>query len=292
MTIFDSLLFLYLHYFGVRVLELFFAFLLTVMAITFWTNMVASKPDITEILYGTFVPSIPEHGLSAATATVGAVIMPHVLFLHSALVLSRKVDTRCNRDVKEACIYNNIESAISLTMSFLISMSVIVTFAVYIIEHPEGDKGMDLYMASEALHDLLGTKCKYVWAVGLLAAGQSSTMTGTYAGQFVMEGFLDIKLPIWQRVVVTRSVAIVPAIIVTFMNDDNLIKFDYLLNVTMSVLLPFALTPLCKFVSSPELMGEFAVSSTTLFFLATFGFGLFLMNFMLLFEDTDSWSNK
>lgn len=115
-------------------------------------------------------------------------------------------------------------------------------------------------------------------------------MTGTYAGQFVMEGFLDIKLPVWLRVLITRSVAIVPAIIVTFLNDENLLKLDYLLNILQAVLLPFALIPLLKFVGSPEIMGEHALSRKAHLCLILFGFALFLMNFLLLFEDTDSWS--
>ena len=131
----------------------------------------------------------------------------------------------------EAKVYNNIESAISLFISFLIAMSVIVTFAVYIIKHPDGDKGMDLDGAANALVDLLGESAKYVWAIGLLAAGQSSTMTGTYAGQFVMEGFLDFQLPIWARVLLTRSVAIVPAIMVTFFEPAQLTNLDNILNV-------------------------------------------------------------
>lgn len=143
-TICDSLLFLFLHYFGVRILELFFAILIQIMAITFWTNMIKSKPDVGEVLQGTFIPTIPEGGLNAAIAMFGAVIMPHNLYLHSALVLTRKVDTRHKSKVREACIYNNIESAISLTMSFLISMAVIVTFAVYITRHPDGNQSMDL----------------------------------------------------------------------------------------------------------------------------------------------------
>lgn len=122
---------------------------------------------------------------------------------------------------------------------------------------------MDLKQASEALKALLGEGAKYVWAVGLLAAGQSSTMTGTFAGQFVMEGFIDIRLPIWCRVALTRSVAIVPAICVTFMDKENLLKLDFTINIMQVVLLPFALIPLLKFVASPEIMGDFAISRPT-----------------------------
>ena len=116
---------------------------------------------------------------------VGAVIMPHNLYLHSALVLTRKVNTRNRSQVNEANIYNNIESAISLFISFIINLAVIATFAEYVIANGHaGDPSYDLDLGSAAvaLEGAFGTFSKYIWAIGLLAAGQSSTMTGTYAG--------------------------------------------------------------------------------------------------------------
>ena len=117
---------------------MFFAVLLQIMAVTFWINMVKSKPDIGELFYGTLVPTLPDKSLNAGISMFGAVVMPHNLYLYSALVLTRKVDTNRKNKVQEACTYNNIVSTISLTTSFLIAMAVIVTFAEYIIEHPEG----------------------------------------------------------------------------------------------------------------------------------------------------------
>lgn len=143
-TIGDSLLFLFIHYFGVRKLEAFFAFLIFIMAVTFWINMVAAGPDVPALLFGTLVPTIPQGSLEAAIAIFGAVIMPHNLYLHSALVLSRKVDLRNRNHVKEATIYNSIESAISLTLSFFITLAVLATFAVYIEKNPSADKDLDL----------------------------------------------------------------------------------------------------------------------------------------------------
>lgn len=145
LTVLDSFLFLFIHYFGIRALETFFAVLIAVMAVTFWVNMIRSDPDYKQLVFGTLVPTIPStRALNATIAMFGAVIMPHNLYLHSALVLSRKVDTKRKSKVHEACMYNNIESAISLLISFLITMAVVVTFAVYIIKHPDGNKEMDL----------------------------------------------------------------------------------------------------------------------------------------------------
>jgi NRAMP (natural resistance-associated macrophage protein)-like metal ion transporter len=130
---------------------------------------------------------------------VGAVIMPHNLYLHSALVLTRKVNYRNRNEVNEGNYYNAIESAVSLGISFFINTCVIGTFAVYVINYGDLIDGIPLNLesASTALERNFGTSAKYIWAIGLLAAGQSSTMTGTYAGQFVMEGFLDFTLPVW-----------------------------------------------------------------------------------------------
>jgi len=138
------------------------------------------------------VPIIPKGALTAALGLIGAVIMPHNLYLHSSLVLTRKIDTRNKNQVKEANIYNTLESGFSLFISFVISAAVISTFAAW-KDSPNYDPELeiDLSSASVVLADTFGDAAKYIWAIGLLAAGQSSTMTGTYAGQFVMEGFLD-----------------------------------------------------------------------------------------------------
>lgn len=146
---------------------------------------------------GILVPSVPDGSKGAALGLVGSVIMPHNLYLHSALVLTRKVSENNRRQKKEAIIYNNIESGFSLFVSFVINVFIISTFAVYTLSNPEGKKNLDLKSAAVVLTDNFGVSSKYIWAMGLLAAGQSSTMTGTYSGQFVMEGFLNIKLPVW-----------------------------------------------------------------------------------------------
>jgi len=288
-TIFDSFLFLFIHYYGVRKLEAFFAFLIIVMTICFTLNMFVAGPDYGEIAFGTVVPTIPKGALNAALGLVGAVIMPHNLYLHSSLVLTRKIDHKNRNAVHEANIYNAIESAISLFISFVISTAVISTFAVY-VQNPDHDTDITLSKAAVVLEDTFGTSAKYIWAVGLLAAGQSSTMTGTYAGQFVMEGFLDFTLPVWQRVLITRSIAIIPALGVIFINQNNQDAFDQLdnwLNILQSVQLPFALIPTIKFAASQKILGEFAMSKCQVYFASTFGFLLFIMNFVIVFSQSE-----
>jgi natural resistance-associated macrophage protein 2 len=132
-TILDSFLFLFIHYYGVRKLEAFFLGLIAIMTITFCANMIISKPDYGSIAYGLVVPTVPSGSLNAMLGLIGAVIMPHNLYLHSALVLSRKVNYRNRNEVAEGNYYNAVESGISLGVSFFINTFVIATFAVFII---------------------------------------------------------------------------------------------------------------------------------------------------------------
>lgn len=148
----------------------------------FFTNMFYSDPSYKLMGEGTLIPSVPKKAWPSTLGLIGAVIMPHNLYLHSALVLSRKVDHKNRSAVNEANIYNTLESAGSLFISFLISTAVISTFAVYSIANPEESDDVNLFRAGDILATTLGNNARYIWAIGLLAAGQASTMTGTYAG--------------------------------------------------------------------------------------------------------------
>jgi len=275
-TVVDSLLFLFIHYFGVRKLEAFFGLLIAVMAGCFFLNFLLVKPAMGEVAFGTLVPTVPAGCLTPAIGLLGAVIMPHNLHLHSSLVLSRKTT-----NPREANFYNAIESAISLAISFAISFAVVGTFAHYHVGTGEAPEELNLRNADDALAQSFGSGARIVWAVGLLAAGQSSTMTGTYAGQFVMEGFLDIQLPVWKRVLTTRCVAVLPALAVAFVADYD--SVDTYLNVLQAIQLPFALVPLLKFTDSPLVMGEeFANSRKVSRFAWAAASVLFLVNFVQL----------
>ena len=160
-TICDSLLFLFIHYYGIRKLEFFFAFLISVMAACFFINMFAAGPSYSEMLFGMIVPTVPEGAWPACLGLIGAVIMPHNLYLHSSLVLTRKINHKNKNKVNEAIIYNSIESAISLIVSFVINTAVIATFAVFRNQNPDS-KDLDLQSASYALADTFGNSAKYI----------------------------------------------------------------------------------------------------------------------------------
>jgi len=183
--------------------------------------------------------------------------MPHNIYLHSALVQSRNVDRSSKRAIDEAIFYFSLESCISLTVSFFINMFVIAVFAkgFFINNTPNNDIG--LFEAGDNLRERFGRGAQIVWGIGLLASGQSSTMTGTFAGQFVMQGFLNLNISPWIRTFVTRSVAIVPTIIVALMFTSDLDSLDQFLNILQSIQLPFALFPLLTFCSSKSILGDY-----------------------------------
>ncbi|GAM26349.1 hypothetical protein SAMD00019534_095240 [Acytostelium subglobosum LB1] len=249
----DTFTFLMLENYGIRKLEAFFCSLISIMAITFIVEYIISKPDQLQVFEGVVFPLCSKKNVTMAVGILGAVIMPHNIYLHSALVLSRDIDRKDSRQVKIANKYFAIESGIALFISFIINLLVVSVFAVGF----QGVTDIGLATAATYLAEKYGQAAKYIWAVGLLAAGQCSTMTGTYAGQFVMEGFLNLRIKPWKRLMITRCTAIVPAIAVAILSQSHLDSLDEWLNVLQSVQLPFAILPVLFFTSREEVMGQF-----------------------------------
>ncbi|XP_035566807.1 natural resistance-associated macrophage protein 1 isoform X2 [Canis lupus baileyi] len=284
-TIVDTFFFLFLDNYGLRKLEAFFGILITIMALTFGYEYVVARPAQVALLQGLLLPSCPGCGrpeLLQAVGIVGAIIMPHNIYLHSALVKSREIDRSRRPDIREANMYFLIEASIALSVSFFINLFVVAVFgqAFYqqtneaafnvcansslhdyakIFPRNNLTVEVDIYQGGVMLGCVFGPAALYIWAVGLLAAGQSSTMTGTYAGQFVMEGFLRLRWSRFARVLLTRSCAILPTVLVAVFRDlKDLSGLNDLLNVLQSLLLPFAVLPILTFTSMPALMQEFA----------------------------------
>ncbi|XP_034511058.1 natural resistance-associated macrophage protein 1 isoform X2 [Ailuropoda melanoleuca] len=286
-TIVDTFFFLFLDNYGLRKLEAFFGFLITIMALTFGYEYVVARPAQLAVLRGLLLPSCPGCGhpeLLQAVGIVGAIIMPHNIYLHSALVKSREIDRSRRTDIREANMYFLIEATIALSVSFFINLFVVAVFGQAFYQQsneaafnvcansslhdyakifPKNNLTVevDIYQGGVILGCVFGPAALYIWAVGLLAAGQSSTMTGTYAGQFVMEGFLKLRWSRFARVLLTRSCAILPTVLVAVFRDlKDLSGLNDLLNVLQSLLLPFAVLPILTFTSMPALMQEFANS--------------------------------
>ncbi|XP_056590568.1 natural resistance-associated macrophage protein 2 [Triplophysa dalaica] len=283
-TIVDTFVFLFLDKYGLRKLEAFFGFLITVMALSFGYEYVRVGPDQGEVLKGMFVPYCSGCGpvqLQQAVGIVGAVIMPHNIYLHSALVKSREINRANKKEVKEANKYFFIEASIALFISFLINVFVVAVFAEAFygktnmqVSQTCNETGsphtdlfplnnetlqVDIYKGGIVLGCFFGPVALYIWAIGILAAGQSSTMTGTYSGQFVMEGFLNLRWSRFARVLLTRSIAILPTLLVAIFEDiQHLTGMNDFLNVLQSMQLPFALIPILTFTSLKSLMNDFS----------------------------------
>ncbi|XP_049281586.1 protein Malvolio [Anopheles funestus] len=289
-TVLDTMSFLFLDKYKLRRLELFFGFLITTMAVSFGYQYIISDTPQMEVIKGMFIPWSSDYRpgtLLQAVGIIGAVIMPHNLYLHSALVKSRAINRNEVKEVKKANRYYFIEASIALAVSFVINVFVVSVFAhdLYgktnqdVIDRCSNssfsDDILQAFTANNATADIniykgglvlgcfYGGLSMYVWAIGILAAGQSSTMTGTYAGQFAMEGFLNLQWARWKRVLFTRTVAIMPAFYVAFYSKlDDLTKMNDILNAVMALQLPFAAIPTVAFSSSVALMKKEFVNST------------------------------
>lgn len=278
----STLMLLFLQQYGVRKLEFLIAFLVFLIATCFLVELGYSKPNSSEVVRGLFVPEIKGDGATGlAISLLGAMVMPHNLFLHSALVLSRKVP-RSVHGIKEACRFYMIESAFALTVAFLINISIIsVSGAVCSADNLNPEDRMncsdlDLNKASFLLKNVLGNWSSKVFAIALLASGQSSTITGTYAGQYVMQGFLDLRMTPWLRNLLTRSLAIVPSLIVSLIGGSSAAgKLIIVASMILSFELPFALVPLLKFTSSKTKMGPH--TNSRFISVLTWAIGSFIM---------------
>jgi len=315
-TAFSTFGFLAIQKFGVRVLEAVFAFFIAVMGVCFIANWGASGTDSSAFMKGWVVPEVDSYAVVQAVGIIGAVIMPHNLYLHSGLVLSRKIDVDSPYKVREGSYYNSIESSMALFVSFWINVAIVCTFAEQLYDptcatssksfapfgcvdtktlyattahgsNPRknmygkcsgwrGEFGgtdrvnadghtnyqcasVGLDVAGQSLRTSVGTGFHYVWAVGLLCAGQAATTTATYAGQILMAGFFKIDLPMWVVMMVTRFCALGPAVVIALVASGNAgfqAQMNEWLNVLQSVQLPFALVPVLHFTSMPSVMGK------------------------------------
>ncbi|GLJ07662.1 hypothetical protein SUGI_0072050 [Cryptomeria japonica] len=253
----STLLLLGLQKYGIRKLELVITFLVFTMAGCFFAELGHVKPKSTEVLKGMFVPQLKGNGATGlAISLFGALVMPHNLFLHSALVLSRKIPASVS-GTDTACRYFFIESAFALCVAFLINVAVVsVTGAV----------------------------------LALLTSGQSSTITGTYAAQYVMQGFLDLKMKPFYRNLITRGIAIIPSLVVAIISGNSGTgRLIIICSMILSFELPFALIPLLKFTSSKIKMGPHKNSIAVTILAWLIGLILIVINIFFLSTGFVDW---
>ncbi len=257
-TAFDVMLLLLLQSFGIRKMEAFILVLVATIGGCFALEMFISKPPVGEIITGFIPRGLSGQALYIAIGIIGATVMPHNLYLHSALVQSRAVQ-RTDYGLRQATRFNLIDSVVALNAAFFVNAAILVLAAAAF--HTTGHSDVAaLETAHSLLAPLLGsTVAPIAFAIALLAAGQSSTITGTLAGQIVMEGFVQIRLRPWLRRLLTRSLAIIPAVCVIVWKGDGAVDPLLVLSqVILSLQLSFAIVPLIHFTSDRRKMGDFA----------------------------------
>lgn len=257
-TVLDTFLLLYLQKLGIRKMEAFIITLVAIIAISFLIQIILAKPVPSEVIKG-FIPSLPnDEALYIAIGIIGATVMPHNLYLHSALVQTRKID-KTDKGIKQALKFNFIDTTIALNIAFLVNAAILILAAAVFFKTGNSHVA-EIKEAHRLLPGFLGNTAPILFALALIAAGQSSTVTGTLAGQIVMEGYLSLRLnPILRRLL-TRMVAIIPAIIVIGIYGEN--RVDALLvmsQVVLSLQLGYAIIPLIQFVSDKKTMGTFTI---------------------------------
>jgi manganese transport protein len=253
----DTILLLVLQRYGMRKMEAFILALVTTIGVAFIAELIFAKPDGIELVKG-FIPSMPNNtALYIAIGIIGATVMPHNLYLHSSLVQTRKID-RSLAGIKEAIKFNFIDTFIALNMALFVNAAILILAAAafFTTGHNEVSEIQD---AHHLLNDILGSTAPTLFAIALIAAGQSSTLTGTLSGQIVMEGYLNLRIQPWLRRLITRLIAIIPAfLVIYFLGEGATGELLILSQVILSLQLGFAVIPLIHLTSNKKQMGVFA----------------------------------
>lgn len=255
-TALDVLLLLGLMRFGFRKIEAIILTMVLTIAGCFWYQLAVAGPDWGAAARGTFIPSMPNNeALYISLGILGATVMPHNLYLHSAIVQTRKQGDSPG-ELKQAIKFNTIDTVVALSAAFFVNAAILVLAAA--VFFPQGVKVDELELGHELLKGALGGAAATAFAVALLASGQSSTVTATLAGQVVMEGFLQIRVKPWVRRLITRLIAIIPALIlVHHFGGAKTIEMLVLSQVVLTLQLPFAILPLVSITSNRKRMGEY-----------------------------------
>ena len=286
-TALDVLVILFFQYKGFRLIESIVASLIFIILACFTYEILASHPDFIPILKG-LIPRqqivINPSMLYIAIGILGATVMPHNLYLHSSIVQTRNYE-RNETGKKMAIKFATIDSTVALLFAFFINAAILIVAGAAF--HTTGHQGVaDIMEAHKLLTPVLGaTLASVLFAVALLASGQNSTLTGTLAGQIVMEGFLNIRLSPWLRRLITRAIAIIPAFIVTVIYGEKGIASLLLLSqVILSMQLSFAVIPLIIFTNDSLKMGSFVNRMPTRIIAWVIAFIILGLNLYLLYK--------
>jgi manganese transport protein len=291
LTVLDTLLLLVLQSYGMRKIEAFIIALVAIIGISFLMEMIWAKPEVGQLMKG-FIPTLPsDEALYIAIGIIGATVMPHNLYLHSSLVQTRRIDSS-EKGIWSAIKYNFIDSAIALNAAFFVNSAILILAASTFFRAGMFEVS-DIQDSYKFLAPLTGTEwASILFGVALVAAGQSSTITGTLAGQVVMEGYLNLRIAPWLRRLITRLIAIIPAYVVILIYGEGktgeLLVFS---QVVLSLQLGFAVIPLIHFTSDKQKMGVFAIKPWVKIAAWTIAFIIVSLNVKLVIQEITGWLN-
>lgn len=287
LTAADTLLVLWFTRYGIRAVEAFILSLVSIIGICFFAELVLAKPNFAEVATG-LIPRLDGQSLYVAIGILGATVMPHNLYLHSALVQTRSIGLD-DRSKRAACKYNLFDSVIALNGALLVNAAILVLAATVFFHR--AIVVTEIQQAHLLLAPLLGTTLAGVaFAVALIASGQASTVTGTMAGQIVMEGFLDFRMRPWLRRLTTRLLAIIPAVVtILIAGEGGTYRLLIFSQVILSMQLPFAVIPLIHFTSDRRRMGAFANSTWVKALSWTTAAIIVVLNFWLVASTLYDW---
>ncbi len=288
-TVLDTFLLLFLIHKGIRKMEAFIIALIMIIGLSFIAEMIFAQPELGKMASG-LIPSLPnEAALYIAIGIIGATVMPHNLYLHSSLVQTRKFN-RNPQGIRQALKYNFIDSAIALNLAFFVNAAILILAAAAFYNNGLYEVS-EIQDAHKLLAPMLGSEwAPILFAVALIAAGQSSTITGTLAGQIIMEGYLNLRIQPWVRRIITRLIAIVPAVIAIVVFGEAVTgKLLILSQVILSLQLGFAIIPLIHFVSDPVKMKGFQIGKITQIASWVVALIIVSLNVRLVYDEISNW---
>jgi manganese transport protein len=290
-TIFDTVLLLFLLNKGMRKMEAFIVSMVFIVGLSFLVEMFIVEPSLKEIVKG-FEPSmLGGEALYIAIGIIGATVMPHNLYLHSSLVQTRKFE-RDFPGIKEAIKFNFIDTAVALNLAFFVNAAILILAAAAFYKNGFHEVA-EIQDAHELLSHIFGDVAPALFAIALIAAGQSSTVTGTLAGQIVMEGHLNLRIQPWLRRLITRLLAIIPAFFtILYFGDRALGGLLILSQVVLSLQLGFAIIPLIHLNSDKEEMKEFTIKTWVKILAWLSALVIVSLNIKLVIEEINGWLSE
>ncbi|GAB3934469.1 Nramp family divalent metal transporter [Mucilaginibacter myungsuensis] len=294
LTITDTVLMLWLMNKGMRKLEAFIVAMIFIIGLSFLVEMFIVKPDVIELAKG-FIPNnlfggdkVHQQMLYIAIGIIGATVMPHNLYLHSSLVQTRRIE-RTDEGIASSIKFNFFDTVIALNLAFFVNAAILILAASAFFRNGFYEVA-EIQDAYKLLENIFGSVAPTLFAVALIASGQSSTITGTLAGQIIMEGHINLRIEPWLRRLLTRALAIIPAVFtILYYGEEGLGDLIILSQVVLSLQLGFAVIPLIHFTSDKKRMGKFAIGIKTKIFAWASSMLIVALNAKLVVDQVHEW---